>query len=283
MSAWVEKDYKEKVEEMLQCKDFKDLVVKYGNQKKMLAQYNEQKKFAPDGIVVIENNIRDLENYIRSLPNSMTVTNKYTGAEHFTDTYFEKLGYEWVKNGYNADRNTIRAFVIFREPDPRAWLPSNFLLARSVPTKEWAINNYRILMQLAKGGATAFYVGYLKDELKRVRGNLLSPTDTVNSISKNEHVILKLLEQMELILITNENKIICNVKEGRGTTLFATIDAIKEHSMSLLNRSSYSDNDLLKAFNNTLGLSFQQLRRNGASFENDKLAAIAKIKNLLRK
>jgi hypothetical protein len=101
---------------------------------------------------------------------------------------------------------------------------------------------------------------------------------TINDICKTEKaekIIKLLLKEMEL----TEADGTCLVKKRKGTTLFATIDAVKDNYNLLLERK-YEDSELLNAFNNSLKLPFTQLKRNGKSFEKDKKNAIAQINKL---
>lgn len=91
-----------------------------------------------------------------------------------------------------------------------------------------------------------------------------------------EQVIIDLLRYMELI---DEDGPI--LTKGRGTTLFATIDAVKDNQSTLLKRK-FKDVELLSTFNTYLGMHFTQLKRNGKCFQNDKTRAWRKLKNLLK-
>lgn len=101
---------------------------------------------------------------------------------------------------------------------------------------------------------------------------------TLQDISKDNHdeTIKTLLKKMNII----EDDGTCLLK-GRGTTLFATIDAVKEKGSHILKRDSYTDRELLTTFNNYLGTQFRQIKRRGTTFSTDKARAEFLLKKLL--
>lgn len=187
--VWNKSDFNKALNEMLKCEDFAELEKKYGNKKQLLKEFQQAKAFAPDPVRLIEKNIKNLENILEQRSASSIQENIYTGKVHYDPAAFEKIGYAWVTEGYNATQNDIESFVSAQ----------NITLNEYVTEKDRPRICYATLVHLAKGGSIAFHIEYLKTELKRLQlQNLTGPKEEsklIHSFSyANKDVITSLFD-----------------------------------------------------------------------------------------
>lgn len=152
-------NYKEqrRYERMLLVKDFKELIDTYGEGDKLMDQYRKGLEFAPDGELYIQTRISNHESVLLQFSSAMGVyTTNYDSTVQIQTGEYRRIGYAWVNNDHNALPEDLRT-ITFRNADLVSTVPAESL---------YSVYNH-VLYQLACGGAIAFHLAFLRNELKK--------------------------------------------------------------------------------------------------------------------
>lgn len=146
---------KQRLRELLHCKDLVELMDKYGNGKELADRYHKGFDFAPDKERFITGQIDVQERTLK----------KYRcGFQYDTDKsmelgHYKRLGFDWVNNGYNATQEDFTRMAY-----------ANSLHA-SLPVHYHDQVSLLILSEVARGAALAFHVAFLKKQLRNLIGD----------------------------------------------------------------------------------------------------------------
>lgn len=228
------KGYKDKIkfDEMLSSKDFKMLIDNYGEGDKLLESYLEGINFAPDQEVYINTRIKNYE----------SVLSKYRATVHAWDRQnireikvqlgeYRRIGYAWVNNGYNASQLDLQRTTL-----------GNLTLCVDVPPEGRYQIYINLLYQLATGGAMAFHIAFLRDQLKKpatvnrkkhTASNFWKGTEEQKARLFEELVTESLIDSCDL----NKKNFLNNKPvewKVNGRSLFYLLNQMKEKKFRLL-------------------------------------------------
>ena len=279
--------YKSKIkfDEMLLSKDFKTLIDNYGEGDKLLESYMEGLNFAPDREVYINTRIK---NYESVLP-------KYQAIVHAWDKQnkreikiqlgeYKRIGYAWVNNGHNASQSDLQC-ITYR----------NLTLCPEVPPEGRYQIYINLLYHLATGGAMAFHIAFLRDQLKQpTTANLKKPTAS-NLWKGTEEQKAKLFEELvaeSFIDFTDSNKKnFLNNKSVEwkvdGRSLFYLLNQLKEKKYRLLSINENLGPLIRDNFTNKDGKPYKNVSQNMSGMlnatKNGKPKLAPKIEDILGK
>jgi hypothetical protein len=190
-----------KLSEMSACDSFKELINKYGNEKDLLSDYRKGLEFAPDKKRYIEKRIHFFEetlvtfvvtNHVWDFVNKISIPIQ-------CGTY-KRLGFEWVNNGINASEEDFD-LVIYRNTD---------LWGLHITNEEKNLIYLSKFRLLADGGALAFHIAFLRNELnkKDLGQERIVNTMQTNYTTEQLKKLYELLIKDKYIIETNENDFI---------------------------------------------------------------------------
>lgn len=191
----------DKLSEMSACDSFKELIYKYGNEKELLHEYEKGLEFAPDKKRYIERRIHIFEETLLTFivtNNVWDFVNKKSISIQCGN--YKRLGFEWVNNGFNATKEDFD-LLIYRSTD--LW----GLHITNEDKNLIYISKFRLL---AEGGALAFHIAYLINELNKKdlgRDQILNTMQTYYTPKKLKK-LYELLIKDNLIIETKENDFI---------------------------------------------------------------------------
>jgi len=141
-------------EKMVSVKDFKELIETYGRMESLVEEYTQGLKFAPDRALFIQTRINNYESVLPIFRSSIGIRDNQNSEIKVQTGEYKRIGYAWVNNGYNAKPKDL--IVSTR---------NNATLCPTVQTEDrYQIYN-QVLSNLAEGGAIAFHLAYLREQL----------------------------------------------------------------------------------------------------------------------
>ena len=151
--------YKEhqRYEEMLKVKDFRELIEKYGREQELTEQYQKGLEFAPDRELYIKKRIQIHEDILPKFRAGISVRDEKSHIPIQVDVgEYKRIGYEWANNGHNAQPYDLQTTTL-----------RNVTLCPSVPAERRYAIYCQVLYQLASGGALAFHLAFLRQQLNK--------------------------------------------------------------------------------------------------------------------
>jgi hypothetical protein len=138
----------ERINAFFSCQNFSELIDRFGRKEELMSQYKEGLLFAPDKKRYIETKIANWEDNTKKV--GATVDGVSLGE-------YKRIGFAWANNGYNADKEMLSCTVT-----------KNVNINAIVPLDRR--NNVFITMfqLLAEGGAVAFHIAFLRQELNKL-------------------------------------------------------------------------------------------------------------------
>jgi hypothetical protein len=148
---------RQRYEEMLKIKHFRELIDRYGREQELMEQYHKGLEFAPDRELYIKKRIQIHEDILPRYQARIGVRDEKSHVPIEIDAgEYKRIGYEWVINGHNAKPYDLQTMT-FR----------NVTLCPTVPPERRYGIYCHVLYQLAAGGALAFHLAFLRQELKK--------------------------------------------------------------------------------------------------------------------
>lgn len=177
---WSKTDFESQIKEMLLCSDLLQLEAKHGNRVELIEKYEKARGIAPDLIKLTENFISTYEKIMSSQSGSFLEKQGETFS--IRPYYYDKLGYDWVNNGYNASQ---KDFITICNAIHQISRQSNI----HVEEDEIPRINYISLKHLAKGASMAFFVAFLKSQLREIIHSIESRTQYSSAIiNEDKHI-----------------------------------------------------------------------------------------------
>lgn len=146
----------DKLKEMLLCNNFKELIERHGEEQELLEQYKKGLDFAPDRKRYIEDRINIYENTLAKYRHVMNVWDKkQENRISYECGEYKRTGFAWVNNGYNGTKEDFTV-LLYRNVN-----------LQDLDTTDKGKNDIRLqfLYLLAKGGALAFHIAFLRKEI----------------------------------------------------------------------------------------------------------------------
>ncbi len=153
------KGYGEKAmfEKMVAVNDFKMLIERYGDGHTLKESYLQRLEFAANREWFINEEIKTYESVIPRYQGSIICWDQEFEREVKVDTgQYKRRGYGWVIKGYNPPKKDL--ILMIRE---------NASIPAGIPVESTYGIYILELKELALGGAIAYYVGFLKEELAK--------------------------------------------------------------------------------------------------------------------
>lgn len=279
--------YKDKIkfDEMLSSKDFKTLIEHYGEGDKLLESYLEGLNFAPDREVYINTRIKNYE----------SVVPKYQAIVHAWDRQnkkqikiqlgeYKRIGFAWVNNGHNASRSDLECSTL-----------RNLTLCPDVPPEGRYHIFINLLHQLATGGAMAFHIAFLRDQLRQPLTTKMKKPVSSNfwkGTPKQKETLFEELVAESFIDTSDSNKMNFlnnNLVEWKvdGRTLFYLLNQLKERKYQLLSINENLGPLIRNNFVNKEGKPFKNVSQNMSGMlnatKNGKPKLAPKIDEILEK
>lgn len=257
--------------EMSICDNFKELINKYGNGKELLNDYRKGLEFAPDKKRYIESRVHIFEetlstfiytNHVRDF-----VTKKSIPIQCAT---YKRLGFEWVNNGINATKEDFD-LVIYRNTG---------LWGLHITNKEKNLIYLSKFRLLAEGGALAFHVAFLKNELNNYdlpKEQIVNLASIFNDKNNSFEVCKGLLEELEITIGGKPN-----TTPGKVGKLTGSITAIKK-TPGMLKLDNPTDRLLLTYFNSYLNTKYKTFSKRNEAYEESIDTSKRYIKQKFRK
>lgn len=279
--------YKDKIkfEEMLSSKDFKTLIEHYGEGDKLLESYLEGLNFAPDREVYINTRIKNYESVLpkyQAIVNAWDRQNKKEIKIQLGE--YKRIGYAWVNNGHNASRSDLECSTL-----------RNLTLCPDVPPEGRYYIYINLLHQLATGGAMAFHIAFLRDQLRQPAMTKMKKTASSNFWKGTLEQKVRLYEELvaeSFIEKSDPNKI--NFLNNSpvewkvdGRTLFYFLNRLKERKYQLLPINENLGPLIRDNFVNKDGKPFKNVSQNMSGMlnatKNGKPKLSPKIDEILKK
>ncbi|WP_207511061.1 hypothetical protein [Longitalea luteola] len=156
-----------RLKEVLKCKDLKELIERYGNDKELLDNYYKGLEFAPNKERFIQNQIDIQENTLKRYGSRF----RYSNDAEIEIGHYKRIGFEWVNNGYNA---TVEDFE-------RLSYRNTLQLSSPLVYRDQV--SFMLLNEIARGASLAFHVAFLNDQLKLFKVGQLPKTTDAFSIT----------------------------------------------------------------------------------------------------
>jgi hypothetical protein len=143
-------------EQMVNSPDFKSLINNYGGGEDLMNDYRKCLDFAPDREVIIKDRIKTYESIMAKPKASIVIRDWQTKQEVRIETgEYKGIGYAWVNGGYNGQSSDFRTMTL-----------RNITLCPDVAAMQRFGVYVQVLHNLAVGGAIAFHLAFLRNELK---------------------------------------------------------------------------------------------------------------------
>ncbi|HUZ57890.1 MAG TPA: hypothetical protein VMU83_03840 [Hanamia sp.] len=263
----------DKLNEMSACNSFKELIYKYGNEKELLHEYEKGLEFAPDKKRYIGGRIHIFQETLLTL----TVTNSvwdFVNKKSISIQcgYYKRLGFEWVNNGFDATKEDFD-LLIYRNTDLSG------LHITNEDKNLIYISKFRLL---AEGGALAFHIAYLRNELNNydlTKEQIVNLASIFNEKNNSFNVCKELMDELDLTINGKPNP---KIKIGRMGNLTGLIRAIKSQS-GMLKIEKPTDMELLSYFNAYLNTRYVSFSIKGNDYNNSLLISKDYIKKHLKK
>ncbi|WP_341836839.1 hypothetical protein WJU16_02965 [Chitinophaga pollutisoli] len=156
--------------------DFRALIDKFGNREELMQQYQHQSRLAPNKRVMIEKRISTLVNAHEKFSCSHHFW-IHTGQHQLTLEFgqYSRIGYSWIINGNSITWKDLDIVTL-----------NNVTLNAAMPFDRRTEAYVSIIHQLIRGGALAYHISFLEEELDRLKN---ASADNPRSISSTVHKI----------------------------------------------------------------------------------------------
>ena len=282
-------------EEMVNSPDFKALIDKYGagETERLMAFYRDGLEFAPDRELYINKLIEQQESVMPGYRSSITIRDWTNNTELQIHTgEYKRTGYAWVNGGYNAKSSELHSMT----------LRNLTLCPQQVPVIQRYGVYVQVLGQLAAGGSIAFFLAFLRKELKNGKEDTTVPTDIAKAATEQpakwmggedkRKFLFEALVEESFIESTPENKIRFMNNQvvkwlADGRSLFYMLGELKKKKYDCLGRYENLTPFIKDNFMDKNGLPFKNVNQNISGMttanKNAKPRRSASIDEILKK
>lgn len=139
-----------RLKKILECKDFNELIEQYGKLQELQDAYENGVQFAPSKKRFILDRISTQELILKKYNSEFVLDND----QKISLGEYKRIGHSWVEKGYNVTTSDFEALT-YRNS-----------MVLSVPKKWRSQTAWMLLNGIASGGALAFHLAFLRDELE---------------------------------------------------------------------------------------------------------------------
>lgn len=149
---------KEWYDKLWSSADFWDLIKRFGGGDKLMKDHMERLVLAPDKSIFIQRQIDSLRSALRTNNMEHNIYDHVTGGRvKVAMGEYRRLGLAWVEGGYNRTMADLKMHT-----------DGSIDLNARVPAGKHRYVHNNLLLAMAEGGALAFHLAFLKNELAKV-------------------------------------------------------------------------------------------------------------------